>query len=98
MPMRFETRSKETVLDDLTKRVGELPLNHPDRPALVRMIDGMRAEIALPGNGDADVSRKEGKLSTSSRMMPRWLWSSTQVNAGRAAKAATCGTRGRLPT
>jgi hypothetical protein len=59
MPMRFETRSRETVLDDLTKKVGELPLNHPDRPALVRMIDGLRAEIALPGNGDADVSRKE---------------------------------------
>jgi hypothetical protein len=60
MPMRFETRSRETVLDDLTKKVGKLPLNHPERPVLVRMIDGLRAEIALPGNGSADMSRKEG--------------------------------------
>jgi hypothetical protein len=49
--MRFETRSREAVLDDLTKKVGELPLNHPDRSALVRMIDGLRAEIGLPGDG-----------------------------------------------
>jgi hypothetical protein len=61
MPMRFETRSREAVLDDLTKKVGELPLNHPDRSALVRMIDGLRAEIGLPGgeNGNAGGPRVE---------------------------------------
>jgi hypothetical protein len=59
MPMRFETRSRETVLDDLTKKVGELPLNHPDRPALVRMIDGLRAEIALPSDMNADAPRRQ---------------------------------------
>ncbi len=46
--MEFRTRSKEEVLTDLTTKLGGLPLKHPDRPTLVRMIVSLRTELALP--------------------------------------------------
>jgi hypothetical protein len=54
--MEFKTRSKEAVLADLTIRLEQLSATHPDRAALVRMIAGLRAELALrrpsPANDD----------------------------------------------
>ena len=44
--MEFRTRSKEEVLTDLTTKLGDLPLKHPDRPTLVRMIVSLRTELA----------------------------------------------------
>jgi hypothetical protein len=45
--MKFRTRSKRCVLSDLTRKLGELPEGHPDRLALIRMIEGLREELAL---------------------------------------------------
>ena len=47
--MQFQTRSKERVLADLQNKLGQLPANHPDRPALIRMIEGLGAEQAQAG-------------------------------------------------
>jgi hypothetical protein len=44
--MRFKTRSIQQVLIDLTDKLGELPPNHPERPALVRMVAGLRADLS----------------------------------------------------
>jgi len=43
--MEFKTRSKETVLADLTSKLKQLPATHPDRVALARMIAGLRTEL-----------------------------------------------------
>jgi hypothetical protein len=50
---QFETRSKETVLADLTEKLRGLPIDHPDRSALARMICDLGREfdgrsIAVP--------------------------------------------------
>ena len=39
-------RSLNRVLFDLVRKLEQLPAWHPDRPSLVRMIAGLRAEIA----------------------------------------------------
>jgi hypothetical protein len=44
--MHFATRSKETVLADLTRKLQNLPASHPDRAVLTRMIADLRSEIA----------------------------------------------------
>jgi hypothetical protein len=43
--MQFQTRSKHRVLEDLSAKLGELPPNHPERGALTRMIEGLKAEL-----------------------------------------------------
>jgi hypothetical protein len=45
--MKFRTRSQEDVLDDLVRKLEQLPPQHPSRPALIRMIVGLRGELAL---------------------------------------------------
>lgn len=47
--MQFQMRSKERVLADLQNKLGQLPANHSDRPALIRMIEGLGAEQAQAG-------------------------------------------------
>jgi hypothetical protein len=43
-------RSINRVLFDLVRKLERVPAEHPDRPALIRMIAGLRAEIALREN------------------------------------------------
>jgi hypothetical protein len=43
--MSFETRSKKTVFADLTQKLRELPLRHPDRTILTRMIQDLGHEL-----------------------------------------------------
>jgi hypothetical protein len=45
--MRFETRSKQTVLVDLTSKLKALPASHPERAALTRMIHDLGREIGI---------------------------------------------------
>jgi hypothetical protein len=45
--MKFRTRSQEDVLEDLVRKLEQLPPQHPSRPALVRMIVGLQGELAL---------------------------------------------------
>lgn len=52
--MEFKTRSKETVLADLTIKLEQLAARHPDRAALVRMIAGLRAELGTRRPQPAD--------------------------------------------
>ena len=42
--MKFETRNKKTVLADLTERLRSLPICHPDRAILTRMIEDLGYE------------------------------------------------------
>lgn len=49
--MRFATRSKERVLEDLTLKLRDLPENHPDYRILARMIQDLVAEIGLGPEG-----------------------------------------------
>ena len=44
--MQFELRSKECALADLTDKYREMPLGHPERATLARMIVALRAELA----------------------------------------------------
>jgi hypothetical protein len=43
--MQFQTRSKGQVITDLASKVLRFPSNHPERPRLIRMIEGLRAEL-----------------------------------------------------
>lgn len=43
--MQFRTREKSQVLDDLVAKLKTMPETYPDRPALIRMIIGLRREI-----------------------------------------------------
>ena len=43
--MRFQTRSKATVVADLARKLEQLPEKHPERPTLIRMLDQLVAEI-----------------------------------------------------
>jgi hypothetical protein len=45
--MKFRTRSQEDVLEDLVRKLEQLPPQHPSRPALIRMIVGLQGELAL---------------------------------------------------
>jgi hypothetical protein len=42
VPMDFQTRSKQRVLDDLVAKMETLSPKHPDRPNLLRTILGLR--------------------------------------------------------
>jgi hypothetical protein len=44
--MQFRARSKSRVLEDLTSKLQSLPPRHPGRPALIRMIVGLSADMA----------------------------------------------------
>ena len=44
--MKSPTRPKEGELAELTRKLQDLPLKHPDRPILARMIVALRAELA----------------------------------------------------
>jgi hypothetical protein len=55
--MEFRTRSLSQVLDDLVAKLKALPLTHPDRPTLTRMVIDLRREIerktvAVPAPSD----------------------------------------------
>jgi hypothetical protein len=43
--MEFRTRSLSQVLGDLVAKLKALPLTHPDRPTLTRMVIDLRREI-----------------------------------------------------
>ena len=43
--MQFQTRSKGQVITDLAGKVLRFPSNHTERPRLIRMIEGLRAEL-----------------------------------------------------
>ena len=43
--MQFQTRSNGQVITDLATKVLRFPSSHPDRPVLIRMIEGLRAEL-----------------------------------------------------
>jgi hypothetical protein len=45
--MQFRTRSKEQAIADIASKVSHLPPNHPERPALLRMIKGLRSELQM---------------------------------------------------
>jgi hypothetical protein len=45
--MKFRTRTKRRVLVDLTSKLQDLPEMHPDRSAIIRMIEGLKEELAL---------------------------------------------------
>jgi hypothetical protein len=47
--MEFRTRSMSRVLDDLIEKLRRLPLEHPDRPRLVRMISDLHSEVEAQG-------------------------------------------------
>jgi hypothetical protein len=49
--IRFATRSKERVLEDLTQKLRDLPENHPDYRVLSRMIRDLVAEIGVGPQG-----------------------------------------------
>jgi hypothetical protein len=56
--MQFRTRSLGRVLTDLTSKLEQLPSSHPERPALIRMIGGLKAELATrPGKGNDNDAR-----------------------------------------
>ena len=38
-------RSRSRVLDDLVEKLRRLPLEHPDRPRLVRMVSDLHSEV-----------------------------------------------------
>jgi hypothetical protein len=42
-----EPRSLKRALADLVERLDSLPEHHPERPRLLRIINDLRAEIAL---------------------------------------------------
>jgi hypothetical protein len=42
--MQFQSRSKEQAIADIASKVSHLPPNHPERPALLRMIKGLRSD------------------------------------------------------
>ena|SRR5579863_7412985 len=43
--MQFRMRSKAQAARDLLGRLSQLPANHPDRQAIIRMIEGLQAEL-----------------------------------------------------
>jgi len=43
--MQFQTRSKAQVVSDLATKLLQLPARHPNRPTLLRMIEGLREEL-----------------------------------------------------
>jgi hypothetical protein len=45
--MEFRTRSKENVLADLTGKLRVLPIDHPDRAVLTRMIRDLGRELGI---------------------------------------------------
>lgn len=45
--MEFRTRSKEQAIADLVGKALQLPPKHPDRPALLKMIEGLRSELEI---------------------------------------------------
>jgi len=45
-PMESQTRSKEDLLAELTRKLQDLPLKHRDRAILARKIVALRAELA----------------------------------------------------
>ena len=57
--MEFRTRSLGCVLADLIRKLEQLPPEHPDRPALIRMIAGLQAETALRANFFPMASERE---------------------------------------
>jgi hypothetical protein len=65
--MQFATRSKETVLADLTHKLRTLPASHPDRAVLTRMIADLRSELAdQPAPSSSSRSRDIGPTRRSS--------------------------------
>jgi hypothetical protein len=44
--MEFQKRSQEDLLADLTSKLQNLPLKHPDRAILARMIVTLRTELS----------------------------------------------------
>jgi len=43
--MQFQTRTKRQVLTDIARKLEQLTPDHPDRPTLSRMVEGLRAEL-----------------------------------------------------
>jgi hypothetical protein len=71
--MQFRTRSIGRVLTDLTIKLEQLPLTHPERPALIRMILGLKAELATR-RGQEVSKALEALVRTAARAfeIPRW--------------------------
>jgi hypothetical protein len=70
--MQFPTRSIEQTVADLATKLLRLPSNHPNRHALTRMIEGLRAELRDRGAKAAHTQNEIGQAFVERRRFDRY--------------------------